>query len=433
LLIFITRPLALWLFRVAGVPLDDNVGRAFLSGLLLLSLVSFWLKAGGALYPYFVAVDVQWHMDRARWIIDGQLPLLYSTNSPLNETTMPTAEWGSERPVIPYSPWFHMIATLYNLSPLGMEMTANMVSILQDSTRILLIALIMRKAGLSMRAALIATATYAVIPVAYLLHAWGNVPTSFGLWLTLLVHTMIFVFWDRLHERIPMLVLSLLLFVTFLVYTVTGVFTGFFLIFFTVIVWLNGLRGGEWAAQRKPLGALWIAAGAAMGMALIVYYGQYIPPIIERTIPYMATVMTQGPQSVGVERPPFDAYLWSFVPHLDYRIWPGDYLFYGIAIPMLFTIPGFIALRNRPLVWMLFAAWLSVAVLFLLAGYRISMVDKQLFYMLPVMCICWAVCAEWIWVRGWWGRLFVLGVLALSLITALDQWIFRIATSPVIR
>jgi hypothetical protein len=433
LLILLTRPLSVWLFRVAGVPLDDKVGRAFLSGLLLLTLVSFWLKAGGALYPYFVAIDVQWHMDRSRWIIDGQLPLLYGTNSPLNETTMPTAEWGSNRPVIPYSPWFHMIATLYNFSPLGMEMTANMVSILQDSTRCILIALIMRKAGLSMRAALIATATYAVIPVAFLLHSWGNVPTSFGLWLTLLVHTMIFVFWDRLHERIPMLVLSLLLFATFLVYTVTGVFTGFFLIFFTAIVWLNGLRGGEWAAQRNPLGALWVAAGAAMVMALIVYYGQYIPPIIERTIPYMATVMTQGPQSVGVERPPFDAYMWSFVPHLDYRIWPGDYLFYGIAIPMLFTIPGFIALRNRPLLWMLFAAWLTVAVLFLLAGYRISMVDKQLFYMLPVMCICWAVCADWIWQRGWWGRLFVLGVLALSLITALDQWVMRIATSPVIR
>lgn len=433
LMLLALRPFSLWLFRVAGVPLNDRVGRAFLSALLLLTLGSFWLKAGGALYPYFVAVDVQWHMDRSRWIINGQLPLLYSTNSPLNETTMPTAEWGSERPVIPYSPWFHMVATLYNLSPMGMEMTANMVSILFDTSRIIMIALIMRKAGLSMLAALIATATYAVIPVNYLLHAWGNVPTSFGLWLTMVVHVIIFAFWDRLHERIPMLVLSLFLFATFLIYTVTGVFTGFFLICFTLIVWLNGLRGGEWAALRKPLTSLWIASGVAMVMALIVYYGQYIPPIIERTIPYMATVMTQGPQSVGVERPPFGQYMWSFVPHLDYRIWPGDFLFYGIAIPILFTVPGFIALRNRPLLWMLMAAWFTVSLLFMLVGYRISMVDKQLFYILPIMCICWAVCAEWIWRRGWWGQALILAVLGYSLYTALDQWVFRIVTSPVIQ
>jgi hypothetical protein len=218
-----------------------------------------------------------------------------------------------------------------------------------------------------------------------------------------------------------------------LIYTVTGVFTGFFLICFTLIVWLNGLRGGEWAALRKPLTSLWIASGVAMVMALIVYYGQYIPPIIERTIPYMATVMTQGPQSVGVERPPFGQYMWSFVPHLDYRIWPGDFLFYGIAIPILFTVPGFIALRNRPLLWMLMAAWFTVSLLFMLVGYRISMVDKQLFYILPIMCICWAVCAEWIWRRGWWGQALILAVLGYSLYTALDQWVFRIVTSPVIQ
>jgi hypothetical protein len=431
LLALALRPLTGWLFRSAGVPADGLLGGRFIPLLLIVFMAGYWLKAVGMLYPYFVAIDVQWHMTRAQWIIDGQLPLLYGTNSPLNETTMPTAEWGENRPVIPYSPWYHMFATLFALTPMSMSMAANMWSLLIDSTRVILIALIGRKAGLGARGALIAAATYAVVPVSFLLHSWGNVPTTFGLWLTLVANTIILCWWGRLHERPVMVTLSVTLLFTFLIYTVTGVFMGVFLVVLTVLIWLNGMRGGEWAALRGQLRALWTAAGVAIALALLIYYGQYIPPIINTTVPYMSTVFTQGPQSVGVERPPFSQYMWGFIPHLDYRIWPGDYLFYGIGIPMLFTVPGFIALRQRPLAWVSFAAWLTVAVLFMFAGYRISMVDKQIFYMLPVMCVAWAVYAERYWQRGRWGRLLVAIILIYSLATALDQWVLRIVTSPV--
>ncbi|MCS6882834.1 MAG: hypothetical protein RMK84_09850 [Oscillochloridaceae bacterium] len=431
------RPLTAWLFRAAGFPLntpaaDAVSGRSFLSLLLLFVMVSYWLKAIGALHPFFVAIDVNWHMTRAQWILEGRLPLLYGTSSPLNETTMPTAEWGENRPVIPYSPWFHMFATVFAFTPMSMDMAANMFSILIDSTRIVLIALIALKAGLTRRGALIAGATYAALPVAFLLHSWGNIPTTFGLWLTLVCNTIIFVWWERLGERRVMVTLSVLLLITFLMYTVTGVFMGLFLVILTLLVWLNGLRGGAWAALRTQLIPLWIAAGVAMALAVVIYYGQYIPLIIAQTVPYMKTVFTQGPESVGVVRPPFGQYMWSYVPHLDYRIWPGDYLYYGIAVPMLFTIPGFFALRRAPLPWLLFAAWLSVATLFMFAGYRISMVDKQLFYMLPVMCVCWAIYADRIWERWAWGRWVVIAVLLYTLYAALDQWVLRIATSPVV-
>ncbi len=438
LLVLAMRPLTRWLFRVCGAPLDEAQGAELISGatflrlLLLIFVLSYWLKALGALYPYFVAIDVQWHMTRAQWILNGDLPLLYGTSSPLNETTMPTAEWGANRPVIPYSPWFHILATSFAFTPMDMSMTANMVSILFDSTRVVLIALIAVRAGLNRRAALIAGATFAVLPVAYLLHSWGNLPTAFGLWLTLVCNTLILCLWGRLGERRVMVTLSFLLLLTFLIYTVTGVFMGVFLVVFTALAWLNSMRGGEWRALRPPLRPLWLAAGVAIVLALVIYYGQYIPPIIEQTVPYMSTVFTRGPESVGVERPPFGQYMWAFVPHLDYRIWPGDYLYYGLAIPLIFTIPGFIALRNRPVPWTIFAAWGTVALLFMLAGYRISMVDKQLFYLLPVICVCWAVYAERIWARWPWGRWLVIAVLLYSLYAAIDQWILRIVTSPVV-
>jgi hypothetical protein len=206
---------------------------------------------------------------------------------------------------------------------------------------------------------------------------------------------------------------------------------GVFLVALTVLAWLNARRGGAWAGLTQPLRPLWLSAGIAMVLAVLLYYGQYIGPIIERTVPYLGTVFARGPESVGVERPPFGQYMWAFVPHLDYYIWPGDYLYYGLLIPLLYTIPGFLAIQKRPATWVVFAAWFSVAILFMFAGYRISMVDKQLFYILPIICVCWAVYAERYWERGGFWRWSVIITLLFSLYSALDQWVLRIATSPV--
>lgn len=421
------RPLTRWLIGQTGAQVTSE----FTAALLIVFLVGFWLKAIGMLYPYYVGIDVFWHMDKARRIIyDGALPLYYSVNSPLNETTMPVAEWGRNPPVIPYSPWFHILATSYAIFPWPMEMTANFVSLLMDMSRVVLIAAIALKAGFSQRAALLAAVTYAVLPVTYLLHIWGNVPTAAGLWLNLLVQTTILLAWDRLGEWKIQLWFVPLLVLAFLVYTVTGVFTGVFLVILTVLIWLNARRGPAWRALLPGLKPLWVAAGAAIGLAIAIYYGQYFQPIVERTIPYMMTVFTRGPETVGVSRPPFHEYLWSFVPHLGYHIWPNHYLYYGLAIPLIFFIPGYWAMRAKPMLWLVVSAWGTVALLFLLAGYRISMVDKQLFYLIPVICLAWAIMADRLWER-WAGRLFVLATLALSLGSALWLWVYRISISPV--
>lgn len=426
-LTLLMRPLTRWLLRQTGV----SVTPAFTATLLIVFLVGFWLKAIGMLYPYFVGIDVFWHMDKARRILfEGALPLYYSTNSPLNETTMPVAEWGRNPPVIPYSPWFHILATAYAIFPWPMETTANFVSLLMDMSRVVLIAAIALKAGLSQRAALLASVTYAVLPVTYLLHIWGNVPTAAGLWLSLLVQTAILLVWDRLGEWKVQVWFVPLLLLTFLVYTVTGVFTGIFLVVLTLLIWLNARRGPAWQALLPGLRPLWVATAAAIGLAIAIYYGQYFQPIVERTLPYMMTVFTRGPETVGVSRPPFLEYLWSFVPHLGYHIWPNDYLYYGLAIPLIFFVPGYWAMRSQPLLWLVASAWGTVALLFLIAGYRISMVDKQLFYLIPLICLAWAIMADRLWGR-WPGRLFVLATLVISLASALWQWLMRISISPV--
>ncbi|HEU5086067.1 MAG TPA: hypothetical protein VFT99_01435, partial [Roseiflexaceae bacterium] len=197
------------------------------------------------------------------------------------------------------------------------------------------------------------------------------------------------------------------------------------------IAFLVILRVRPASVDRRPMRAVLIATGLAIGLSLVIYYGQYIPGIVERTIPYLTSVATEGSQSVGVEREPFAMYLWRYVPHLDYHMWPGDFLYYGVVIPVVFAIPGFLALRSRPVVWAILAAWYSVAVLFLIAGYQISMVDKQLFYVFPAICLCWAVYADRYWQRGRWARLMIVAIYAFTLVSALDLWVIRIIRSPI--
>jgi hypothetical protein len=272
-----------WVFRRAGVPLS----RWALRGLLLIFFAGYWIKAGGMLYPYFVAIDVAWHMGKVRQILAGQLPLFYGVNSPLNESTMPTAEWGAVRPVIPYSPWFHIFAVLFTFAPLPLVLTANMFSALVDGSRVLLIALLGRKAGLDERESLLAGLLYAVTPATFLLHSWGNIPTTFGMWWTLVCTTYIVIAYRRLDQPWPFVILTLLLTATLLIYTVMAAFMMLFLILLVPALWLlqfakkpsplsplvkEDVEG--WGSVRRPTIALALAAAAALGIATLIYYGQ---------------------------------------------------------------------------------------------------------------------------------------------------------------
>ena len=418
----LSERLTAWLFDRLGLELQPWLRRA----LVMIFIVGFWLKAGGMVFPSMRSIDISWHMDRVRLILDGHLAEIYKPGA-FSESVMPIDEWGQNRPVIPYSPFFHIFSTAFALLPWWpMELSANLMSALLDTSRVFLIAILALKAGLSSRATLLAVLMYAITPFTFLLHSWGNVPTTVGIWWTLVCTVVIVGLYTRLHERGPFIVLTLLTLATMLFYTVMAVFYGLFVFTFLLIMWSRPAP-----VDKKPLRAIVLATLLGVVLSLLIYYGQYIPGMIERTLPYMASLATQGSQSVGVERAPFSEYLWSYVPHLDYHFWPNDYLYYGVAIPALFAIPGFLALRKHYVLWAILASWYTIAVLFLIAGARMSMVDKQLFYVFPAMCLCWAIYAERLWQRSWWAKAMVSAIYVFTLFAAMDLWIIRIIRSPV--
>jgi hypothetical protein len=431
-----------WAFRRAGVPLSPWA----LRGLLLIFFAGYWIKAGGMLYPYFIGIDVAWHMGKVRQILAGQLQLFYGINSPLNESTMPTAEWGANRPVIPYSPWFHIFATLFTFVPLPLVLTANMFSALVDGSRVFLIALLGRKAGLDQRASLLAGLLYAVTPATFLLHSWGNIPTTFGMWWTLLCTTYIVAAYRQLDRPWPFAMLTLLLTATLLIYTVMAAFMMLFLGLLVLVLWITQFtkrhegtrrapsppgplshqgRGGEargWRGKRRPIVALALAGVLALAIATLVYYGQYIPLILERTIPYFLQA-AKPDTSVGVQnRDPFLTYLANYWPRLEYLRRSGGY---GLQLALPLGLLGMVAVRRRRMRVVL-ACWLVVAVAFLLVGSRISMVDKHIFYLIPALALGVGLVMGRLWRRGLGARVVVASFYLFTFAAALDLWLYRI-------
>ena len=72
--------------------------------------------------------------------------------------------------------------------------------------------------------------------------------------------------------------------------------------------------------------------------------------------------------------------------------------------------------------------WLAVGALFVVIGARISMVDKQVFYIIPALALGVGLLAGRLWRRGLPARLVVAGFYLFAFVAALQMWIYRIAT-----
>ena len=209
-----------------------------LRALLLVFFAGYWIKAGGMLYPYFVGIDMRKQLSWAQQIWNGQFWLYYGTDNPMNAETMPVSQWGTNKPVIPYSPWFHIFLGSFAYLPLPTLLAAHMFSALVDTSRVFLLALLARKSRFSERETLFGALLLAVTPVTFLLHSWGNLPTTFGIWWTLVSTVFIVVAYRRLDRPWPFVTLTLLLTITLLMYTVVAAFMGVFLCLLVPALWL---------------------------------------------------------------------------------------------------------------------------------------------------------------------------------------------------
>jgi hypothetical protein len=200
-----------------------------------------------------------------------------------------------------------------------------------------------------------------------------------------------------------------------------AVFMGLFLILLLLVLVL--VDRGEHPRQGR---ALLGATGLALAMSLVIYYGQYVPLIIERTLPFVSQTVVRGQSNAGQTiHEPFLSYLSHYVPHLGYTSLPVRY---GLWLPVLLGLPGLWLLRRNRLALMIIGCWFVVALVFLVLGSRVSMVDKHLFYAAPALMICSAALLERWWVQSRVFKGMIASAYVLTFVAALQLWIWRLQT-----
>lgn len=395
-----------------------------LPALLTIFYVGFWIKATGLLYPYSHVIDIGWHVRDIQSVLalrfsEFYLPSVFSYGK------MPVSEWGTNPPLLPYTPFFHIVATPLAILPWSLDVSVNIFSVFFDTNRVVLIAALALALGLKSRAALLAALLYAVTPFTFLLHSWGNIPTTFGIWWTLLATTLLVLTFGRWHERRIFWLLTAVLLGAFLFYFVMAVFMGVFVLLLALALRL--FRGGLPHQARPLLGA----TALAVVLSTVVYYGLFIPEMIERTLPYVTQTVVGGATNEGqAEQQTIAEYFQFTAKHLGYYmpfyIDTVDTVRYGLWLPVLLGLPGLWLLRRNRLALIVLGVWYVVGVLFLFAGLRISMVDKHLFFVAPALAIACAAIFERFWSRNLLLRGALVGIYALTFASALELWIVRL-------
>src|SRR5207302_102194 len=119
------------------------------------------------------------------WAISAQrLDLDVYRTSPTATSTVP-AQWRIQADT-PYPPRLSVFGLPSYLGPLGRDLSINLWSGLLDCSRPLLIFFLARRLGASARGGLIAAFAMGLTASTFLLHSWGNYPTTASQWCALL-------------------------------------------------------------------------------------------------------------------------------------------------------------------------------------------------------------------------------------------------------
>jgi hypothetical protein len=390
--------------RRAGVVIPPWATRA----LLALFVVGLVLRGGGVLYPQMIVIDARAHLVEIWRVTQGQLLGQYTNHA----LSLAPGQWNSSI-VIPYSTISYFLLAPFALLPIDIHVSINMVNVLLDAGRVFIIFALARVMGLrgGTWGALAAAGLYLVLPPTWLLNSWGNWPTTISLWLASLYIALALFLLPRLGSRRVWLGLTALLTLTMMVYTVTAVFMVLLVgLWATLLVLFEGRRDA--VIKRNGLRLL-ASVPAAVLASTALYYWQFVPDLAT-SITTAGHTLANG-AGLGVDYS-FNQYIAAYSGRLFVGYGVGFLLVAGLVpyAPALLArlrtlarlrhppshestdntpetersaqIPGFFASEFSPARWLV-AAWLAVFALFSLAGWKIDMVDKQVWFIVPLACV----------------------------------------------
>jgi hypothetical protein len=436
-LIVVALPMLDWLvprlFRKWALPLPQWAWQV----LLVMFLLGMFGKGGGVMYPHMEVIDAPYHVRETLRVLEN--PGKQWFNKDLSKVP---DQWESSA-IIPYSTVTYFVQAPLALIPVDPYLTINLFNILLDATRVFVIYALAVALGAGVVPALVAVGLYLIIPSNWLLVSWGNWPTTMSLWLGIVYLLLVVVNWQRFRQPSVFAFATATLTLTMMMYSVTAVFMGMLL-----YGWAFGLvvfnRKDKNARQNGV--ALFASATLAAVIAVVLYYFQFLPDLATTLNSFNSSLESKGSLGGFGDRT-LDFYLGLYLRDVFFRYQAGIIITIALIVWawLLFTKrqtpgdvfaiesnePNVAALRYPAWLW-LAGVWFAVFMLFGLAQWKVDMVNKQVWFVIPLAVIYAGVGLVWLWQRYktptmlYGSRLAIAALVGWTLYGALALWIYRV-------
>jgi hypothetical protein len=355
-------------------------------------------------------------------------------------------QWGNQA-IIPYSTISYFELAPIAALPVDPAISVNLFNVLLDALRVFIIFGIAVLLGVGARAALVAAGFYMIIPCTWMLNSWGNWPTTISFWLATVYFLLALVYWKKLDKRGPWLLVTIALALTMLTYTVTAVFMGLL-----VAGWSLGVilfQGRRDRVERRSASFLLISLVAAAAFSILIYYVQFLPDLAFTLGQFDQSLNEKGSLGGFGDRA-LDYYLWLYSDHVLNRYGAGIFILAALGVYgwLLFARrpkevapaeaenldtlePNLRLLRQGRNLW-LAGMWFGIFLLFGFAQWKVDMVDKQVWFVVPLAVCLAAVGATWAWRRFktpvlfYGARLVIAGLILWTTYSAATLWFDRV-------
>lgn len=421
LLLFALEQLLAWL-TARGIIGAEAASRRGLAGVAALA---FFLRYAATSYPLIYMLDIKYHLARARIMGEGRFLELFLPNQYLAPQ-----QWRAHV-TIPYSPFFYMLTfPVTYLAPPWDRLALLAFGALVDAAAVLLVALLVLRAGLGSRAAAIAALLAATIPYGlWWAVSWGLFPNLLGQCLILLA-AFVWLLMARTPRRGAWGWLAAAMTMAYLSYATSMMFLG--------VAWLLLLL--LLAVRRDPaLGPTFKAGALAALLAFALYYGWHAPALVRESLPAVMSALGGSGRFSGAraaDPPPglaqlTDILLFRYDPLLLLTALVG-----ALLLSLRWGRRAIHRAQHRPTgasidasrLALLMLAWVLVYPIFAFFDYYVPLVEKHALHLLPALAILAGLLLARL-ARYRWGRIVTLALLALviwqGLLLGLDVIVFQ--------
>lgn len=402
--LLLPQPL-IWLGKRCGLAVTAAEATA-LCAILALGII---VKLGGLLYPDTIVIDLNWHIRWERTFLQGHFDQLYF---PSNLSSGPK-EWGLGV-LIPKSPLFYAMLAPFMLLPFSIGTMLKLAIGLMEIATIFFAFGILKRVGMG-TAGIVAAFLYTVTPLSYLALSYGNYPTLFAQFLTVIAFAILLFAGHRLDRIGVFLVFMFVLTLSLLAYPVVAVFN------ICVLAVFGHWRWRQVTDTRDKQRVLLIPVSAVLAaiLAFLAYYIQYVSV----TINSVRTLGTSTAESRGYTKGGLRGAPWHIITVFANNIRVGNLLailgIVALGVVLLYRASAEPETRRE---WQFLVLWLLVMPVFTLVDAYIDLLLKPLFYTMFPAALFGGVAVVWLWKRGRIGQ--VAAILCCTAITAQAWWLW---------